>query len=225
MRREFIQRFRGDRVASIEAGARYRGDTFELEASGSWTDWRNIQADVIDGFGFPTTTNIGDGRILSLGVASRWRPAPGLQFDAAFYVNDSKVTTRSQIVLSFVPESRPSPASRLPNIADTTARIGFEYGRPLGADTDFRVSGFGRYVGKSILGVGPILGKLQGDYLDSGLEASVGRDGKRISVSVTNLLDARGNRFALGSPFLVRDRDHITPLKPRTLRIGFEFAF
>lgn len=225
VRREFIQRYQGDRVGTFEAGARYHGARVQIEASGSWTDWRNIQADVIDGFGFPTTTNIGNGRVWSIGLATRWRPVAGLQIDAAAYFNDSEVTQRSQAVLALLPEARPASASRLPNIADVTGRLGFDYAHPLGAEHDLRLSGFGRYVGKSILGIGPVLGKLQGDYFDTGMDASIGRGGKRVSLSVTNLFDAKGNRFALGSPFLVRDRDQITPLKPRTVRLGFELSF
>ena len=53
----------------------------------------------------------------------------------------------------------------------------------------------------------------------------IGDERKGLTLALTNLLDSRGNRFALGSPFLVRDRNQITPLQPRTVRIGFEFAF
>ena len=38
-------------------------------------------------------------------------------------------------------------------------------------------------------------------------------------------LDSQGNRFALGSPFLIRDRNQITPLQPRTVRLGFDMTF
>ena len=38
------------------------------------------------------------------------------------------------------------------------------------------------------------------------------------------LLDSNGNRFSLGTPFDLRS-DYYTPLRPRTLRIGIDFAF
>jgi iron complex outermembrane receptor protein len=53
----------------------------------------------------------------------------------------------------------------------------------------------------------------------------VRRGNRSISLTLSNLLDSRGNRFALGSPFLVRDRNAITPLQPRTIRIGFDLVF
>lgn len=232
VRRDFIQRFTGDRVATTEAGARYTGTGFDLSLSASWSVWNDIQADLIDGFGFPTTANVGDGRVLSVGLASRWRPIPGLEIDAALYLNDSKVTDRIVVTLPAatgldLDERTLDLANfeRLPNIADATGRVGFTYSTPLGGGLGLDTSGFARYVGKSTLGVGPILGQLQGDYVDTGLEFRIGTPRRGISVSLTNLLDARGNRFALGSPFQIRDRNQITPLQPRSIRIGVDADF
>lgn len=223
VRREFIQRFEGDRVATIEAGARYRSARFDLSVNGAWTDWRSIQADLVDGFGFPATDNIGDGRVLSVGFASKWRPIEGLEFDAALYLNDSKVTNVSRVFSTIT--SEPVATDRLPNVADATGRVGFAYAAPLAGDESATLSGFARYVGQSVLGIGPVLGQLQGEYVDTGLELRIGTPRRGLSLSLTNLLDTRGNRFALGSPFLIRDRDQITPLQPRSLRLGFDLAF
>ena len=225
VRREFIQRYQGDRVRAIEGGIRYRGERLELEASTSWSGWHNIQADVVDGFGFPTTTNVGDGRVWSTGISGRWRPLPGFEIDGALYVNRSKVTERDKILASLAPDSDGTAFRRLPNIADKTGRLGVTLYQALDANHDLELTGFGRYVGKSVLGVGPVLGKLQGDYLDTGFEATLRTGRFRYSLSVSNLLDSKGNRFALGSPFQVRDRNQITPLQPRSLRIGVQMDF
>ena len=45
-----------------------------------------------------------------------------------------------------------------------------------------------------------------------------------MSLSVTNLTDEVGNRFAFGAP-IATGADQITPLRPRTIRLGFEQAF
>jgi len=224
VRRDFVQRFKGDRVSTTEAGARYSATDFSLSLTASWTRWSDIQADLIDGFGFPTTDNVGDGRVLSLGLAARWQPLRNLSFDAALYLNDSKVTTRTTTNLP-IEALTAGDFDRLPNVADASGRIGFDYTTPLSAKLDLNVNGFARYVGKSTLGIGPILGQLQGDYLDTGLEFRIGTNKRAVTLSLTNLLDARGNRFALGSPFLVRNGNQITPLQPRSLRIGFDLAF
>lgn len=231
VRREFVQRYKGDRVSTLEGGVRYRTGPFDAEANASWTRWRNIQADLIDGFGFPTTVNVGDGRVLSFGISSRWRPVARLELDAALYYNDSDVTQPSQLALAINSVAMDSPLadatdySRLPNISDVTGRLGISYARQVGDGLELEARGFVRYTGKSTLGIGPILGQLQGDYLDTGLEFRLGDDRRGLSLSLTNLADARGNRFALGSPFQVRDRDQITPLQPRTVRLGFDMSF
>jgi len=230
VRRDFIQRFEGDRLYTTEGGLRYGGPGFDLSASVAWTRWKDIQADLIDGFGFPTTSNIGDGRVFSVGFSGAWRPAPGLEFDAALYLNDSKVTSFVWILqapdtAALNKTGRGEDYSRLPNVADASARLGFSYAAGLTQRLDMLVRGYARYVGKSTLGVGPILGQLQGDYVDSGLELRVGDETRSISLALTNLLDTRGNRFAFGSPFLLRDGNQITPLQPRSVRIGLDLAF
>lgn len=224
VRREFIQRFAGDRVSTIEAGARYRSPELDLAVSASATRWTDIQADLVDGFGFPTTANAGDGRVLSLGMVSRWRPITGLELDAALYLNSSKVTERAFVTLP-IEDAVATEIERLPNVADATGRLGATYTEALSNGLELTANGYARYVGKSTLGIGPILGRLQGDYLDTGIEVRVGEERRGVSVALTNLLDARGNRFALGSPFLIRDRDQTTPLRPRSIRLGFDLNF
>jgi outer membrane receptor protein involved in Fe transport len=219
VRQDFIQRFEGDRVATVESGARFGTHRVDAGVTLSYTRWHNIQADLVDGFGFPTTANIGDGRVLSIGLSGRWRPIAGLELDAAMYFNDSRITDPALSILPF--DTVAIDQQRLPNVADRSGRLGFRYSNDLGVD----LSGYARYIGKSRLGIGSILGRLQGDYVDTGLELRVGNQRRGLSLTATNLLDVRGNRFALGSPFLIRDQDQITPLRPRSVRIGVDVNF
>jgi iron complex outermembrane recepter protein len=224
VRRDVIQRFQGDRLSTVEAGTRYTGNGISLTATASMTWWTSIQADLIDGFGFPTTSNIGDGRVLSLGFAARWRPVPGLDLDGSLYLNGSKVTNPSNAVFPLA--EGPSDFNRLPNVADASGRLGAAYRTRIGdGDTELSTGGWLRYVGKSTLGIGPVLGKAQGDYFDTGLELRLERGRRALTLSASNLLDTRGNRFALGSPLLIRDSNQITPLRPRTVRLGLEVGF
>nr|WP_286207662.1 TonB-dependent receptor [Hephaestia sp. MAHUQ-44] len=236
---DFIQRFRGDRIGTAEIGIRYGGAAdgdIEIGASLAATRWHDIQADLIDGIGFPTTANIGDGRIHSAGINATWRVVPALKLDASVYLNDSKVTAPApELIAAFM---RPlngialdsaTAASRiadsLPNIAGVSARIGADYGAEIGNGLLLRVSGYARYVGKSRLGIGPRLDQPQGDLLDTGIEMRLGGANHAVSLGITNLFDTRGNRFALGSPFLIGRGDYITPLRPRTVRLGLELGF
>ncbi len=219
---DFVRRFRNDRVRTLESGIRLGRagvDSAYLSANVSHTIWQDIQADFIDGLGLPSTANIGDGRIWTISAAGGWRPVSGLTIDAGLTYNDSKVTEPD--VTYFMALAR---MSQVPNIARVAGRVGLDYRHALSDDLDLRVYGYGRYVGRSRLGVGPVLGAAQGDYLDTALTIRVGRADRGITFGITNLADSRGNRFALGTPFQIGS-SQTTPLRPRTIRIGLDAAF
>ena len=112
----------------------------------------------------------------------------------------------------------------MPNIARFAGRLGFDYEHRLGDRLSLTMQGWASYVGKSRLGLGPELGEAQGDYLDSGITARIGHDRLGLSLGITNLADMEGNRFALGTPFAI-GREQITPLRPRTIRLGIDASF
>ncbi len=219
---DFVRRFENDRVRTLETGMRFGlagVDRAYLTASVSHTIWQDIQADFIDATGLPSTANIGDGRIWTFSAAGGWKPVAGLTLDAGFTYNDSRVTEPSAAL--FVALAR---MSQVPNIARYAGRLGADYRRDIGRDLELRVYGWARYVGRSRLGVGPVLGEEQGDYLDTALTARVGRPSLGVTLGLTNLTDSVGNRFALGTPFQVGS-GQITPQRPRTFRIGLDAAF
>jgi outer membrane receptor protein involved in Fe transport len=243
----FVRRFDNDKVATEEGGFRYGvpgRDRFDFAMSVSHTLWRNIQADFLDTSGLPSTDNIGDGRIWSIAASGGWQPIHGLRFDASIAYNDGRVTKPSAsyqalaeryvalipVSGTFIPGTTVTAAqilatvNRIPNVARFTGRVGFDWQQKLTDTLGLRLNGWGRYVGKSRLGIGPVLGEAQGDYADSALTLRVGTPATGVSLGVTNLTDSVGNRFALGTPFTI-GRDQITPLRPRTFRLGFDAAF
>lgn len=218
-----VRRFRNDRTSSVEAGIRSGlagRDPISFAASVAYTDWRNIQADLTDRLGLPTTTNIGDGRIVTLEGRVTVLPIPDFSIDASAIYNDSRLDQPTPMLrtLSFAGQ-----ALSLPNVANVSGRLAGQYRIPLGPAT-MRLTASARYVGKSRLGIGPIFGREQGDYVDTGLSASLARGPMQWSIDVTNLLDSKGNRFALGTPFDLSG-DDFTPMRPRTIRVGMDFRF
>ena len=213
-----VERFRGDSVGTIAGGVRIERRRWSLSATLSMTSWKNIQADLIDVAGLPFTANLGGGDIRSAELRLDWRPIAGVSLDAAIGANDSEL-------------NRPVPAfaqardSTLPNIPELSARAGFAWEHALTAALRLNLSGWLRYVGRSRLGVGPVLDIGQGGYVDDGLTARIGTGRYGLTLSARNLSDMRGNRFALGNPFTVDRRDQVTPLRPRTIRIGFDGRF
>lgn len=236
---DFVRRFRNDRVATLEAGARYAdADIFEASATLAATRWRDIQADFVDAEGLPTTANIGDGRIYSLAVRVGWRPVAALRIDAGLTYNDSLVTAPSPVfaaelartaAVAFAPAAASAflalQMSQIPNVARYAARIGVDYVTRVGGNLDLHVGATGQYIGRSRLGIGPVLGAEQGDYFDSSLTMRIGRPGLGVTLGVTNLADIVGNRFALGTPFSENGQGQVTPLRPRTLRLGLDTRF
>lgn len=232
-----VRRFRDDRVSTIEAGIRTgrpRRDRIDLALTVAHTSWRDIQADFIDPAGLPSTANVGDGRLWTIEAAAGAAPFSGARVEAAATFNDSVidepsaslVRTLSQGLVADAAAARAEVLARLrqiPNIARVTARLGASFDGAIAARA-LKVDGWLRYVGKSRLGVGPVLGQSQGDYVDSGVSARVALGSIGVSVGVANLLDARGNRFALGTPFAT-GHDQVTPLRPRTVRLGVDAAF
>ncbi|OMJ32054.1 TonB-dependent receptor [Sphingomonas sp. Sph1(2015)] len=229
-----VRRFRNDRVATIEAGLRSGQpgrDRFDGSLTLAHTAWRDIQADFIDAAGLPSTANIGDGQLWTIEALAGFRIAPGLRVEGAVSYNDSHIDEPSSAqafaLMDGMAADRATILARLsqiPNIARFTGRAGAVYRRTLASGHDLRVDGWLRYVGSSRLGVGPILGEQQGSYLDSGVTARLGLGRYGVTAGITNLADVRGNRFALGTPFTT-GRDQVTPLRPRTLRIGLDAAF
>jgi outer membrane receptor protein involved in Fe transport len=213
------QRFEADSVSSFEAGVRYGGkaDRFTASAAVSYTHWEDIQADLVDRDGLPFTTNIGAGRIIGFEAQTSWRPLPGFVIDGALFVNNSRL---SKPAADFTGEKDAS----LPNIADAIARAAARYGFDA-AGRRVELTGSVRYVGRSRLGVGTALDLHQGRYFDTAIGASVPFGRATISLDATNLLDKRGNIFALGDPFGVMAGNQITPQRPRTIRLGAAFHF
>jgi outer membrane receptor protein involved in Fe transport len=216
---EFVRRFRSDHATTFEFGARHGAPglgPFDFSASLSHTRWSDIQADFIDDLGLPSTANIGDGRVWTASVSGGVELTPELRVSGGMTYNDSRVDEPNFITLA--------RATHVPNIAGFAARLGADYRTWLDNGLELKAHGWASYVGKSRLGIGPELGDLQGDYLDSGLTVRVGRERFGVSLSLTNLADVKGNRFALGTPFAM-GRDQVTPLQPRTIRLGLDARF
>ncbi|WBO24016.1 TonB-dependent receptor domain-containing protein [Sphingomonas abietis] len=225
-----VRRFESDRVSTTEIGVRYDQpgqDAISIAASVAYTDWRDIQADFIDADGLPVTTNIGDGRIWSFDARMAWKPIPSLRLEGSVVVNNSRLTRPDVTQLRFfrLDATADTVQGQLPNVAELGGRVGVDYHHALSDSIDLSASGWARYIGKSRLGVGPVVGGKEGDYVDTGLSVRLAHGPYGMTLSATNLLDTVGNRFALGSPIDVSRSSEITPLQPRTIRIGFDAHF
>lgn len=231
----YVRRFNSDRVTTLEAGYRFgraSRDPFAFSLTVAHTDWNDIQADFLDETGLPITDNIGNGRLWTMEAAFTASLARGLRLDGALSLNDSNIDELGAAALlasnpASPGEPGPPVGARLgpiPNIARVTGRVGMVYETRWHDRFDLKVDGWTRYVGPSRLGIGPVLGDEQGSYFDSGVTARLGLAGLGVTAGVTNITNTRGNRFSLGTPFIT-GRQQVTPLRPRTFRVGVDLAF
>ena len=193
--------------------------------SATFSQWSSVQVDLVDSDGFPTTTNFGDGRVLTLGAHLEASLSPGLTLALGATRNRSRMTSPHRTLADPAPLFVPTGPVPLPNVPGFSAQASLRSARPLGRGRQLNLTGWLRYVGKSTLGIGPKLDRSQGDYLDSGAEADLVISRTTLFASLTNLLDSRGNRFSLGSLLAVTRMDQVTPMRPRTLRLGASIAF
>jgi outer membrane receptor protein involved in Fe transport len=221
LRDSAAQLIKSDRIAATEVGLRFDppGEAGIRGAlSASRAKWRDIQADLIDMTGLPSTNTLGDGIIWSLEGQIEWRLDTHWALSANGVLNKSRVTNRDPGVIIV-------DGASLPNVPDAAARAAIFYSHPIARDMGLRFSAWSQYVGKSRLGIGPVLERYQGKYIDSGAEVRLVTDRIEIFGRVTNLLGVVGNRFALGSIPTYGVEDQITPLRPRTVRLGLSAGF
>jgi outer membrane receptor protein involved in Fe transport len=215
-----VERFRGDSLATAEFGVRIGSEAsrFQASAAGSYARWRSIQADLVQADGLPMTTNIGNGRVVGFEAQARWRPAAALSLSGSLFVNDS---TLDDPAPAFLGEKDAS----LPNVDDVAAQVRIDGTLPLGGQDAIGAYVSVRYYGGSKLGVGDALDLPQGHYVDGSAGVRWTHGKIVLTADVTNLLDDGRNQFALGNPFTVFTRRQITPLRPRTLRLGLSTGF
>jgi outer membrane receptor protein involved in Fe transport len=219
-----------DRVRSWEVGLRFDrapGHPLSGGISATFSQWARVQVDLIDSDGFPTTTNLGDGRVLALDGHLEASLSPGLVLALGATRNRSQLTSPHTTLVPTdpVPLFVPSYPVPLPNVPGFSAQASLRSARTLGSGRQLKLAGWLRYVGKSTLGIGPKLDRRQGNYLDSGVEADLVISRTTVFASLTNLLDRKGNRFSLGSLLAFGRTDQVTPMRPRTLRLGASITF
>lgn len=215
-----VAEFATDDIGMGEVGlrmTRHGATGLSLSTALSYARWTDIQADLVDRSGQPYTANIGDAQILAAELNANWVPVPGLTLKAAALYTDNRVS-------GTIADSAPRGDRRLPDTPPFAAHGGVDYGWSAGRDR-LRVSASMDYVGRSVLGVGNYLDIGQGHYAWGSAELGWRRGALDLSLTIENITDTHANRFAFGNPFSLANREQITPMRPRTVRIGAGISF
>lgn len=211
------RKFASDRIGTLEVGLRDVGTgPLEWNATLAWSQWRDVQGDLLTPVGLTYTENIGDARVFSADVTGRAQVTGRLQLLGAAMVVRDRLHP-----LEYLRDGSRS----LPNVPGLSLRGEARYRLPLRAGRSLGLGALVVHEGVSHLGAGANLGLRQGGVTRLDLSGRLELDRAVVALSVENLLDARGDRFALGNPFTLRAGAQTTPQRPRTVRLGFEAGF
>ena len=214
-----VSAFRPDTLDVIEGGLRFGARDSRLSGSIglSTAQWRNIQADLTGPDG-PFTTNVGNGHVNGLELTANWQAYPGFNLSGGMFLADSNLDRPARDIGIGCRQS-------LPNVPAVTARVAADYRKVFASGRTLTVGLSARYVGRSWVGVGPILRVPQGNYVQTSALAEYRFGRYKLFVDMRNLLDSKGNRFSVGNLLQTGNLDQRTPLEPRSVRIGIAAAF
>ncbi|MET4896661.1 TonB-dependent receptor [Sphingomonadaceae bacterium jetA1] len=216
-----VANFESDSIVMTEIGLRHtRSGPTGLSASLSLSraNWDAIQADLINRQGQPFTSNIGNARIDALEGWAEWTPRADWHVTGALFLTDNRVTGP-------IAEHSRARNRRLPETPSVSARIGVEHERPLARDWTLSLRGEVAMVGPSVLGVGDLLDVRQGGYGVGNIGITARHGPHALALTLDNLLDERGDRFAYGNPVLLSRQEVSTPIRPRTIGMRWTADF
>lgn len=209
--------YQSDRVKLAEAGARWRGPSGSLKLSAGRLNWRDIQADVLTPGGELTVRNAGDGVIRFVDLKAAWTLGDDVSVSGGVFVNDSRLSVDNFLVVGVA-------EGRLPNVARAGGNLAAVYEPGAIVRWPLRLTGNLRYVGQSRLGLQAPMDIDQGGYVRTEVTVRLGDDARAAALSVSNPFNVSATRFGLSSPYSLLD-PQVAPLRPLTVRLGFDATF
>ena len=209
-----VQPYASDRIDTIEIGVR-RGmaglDLLDLSLGAAFSRWQHVQADTESGLGVPFVENIGNANVRSLTAAFGIRLRADLRFEVNGFLARSHLHPTDLLAAQ-------GAHNALPNVVHDGLSASLSYD-DVSAAHPFHVSFQARRVGRSVATIGPLLADPQGGYTTLAVDTRITFNRTDVTLDATNLTDSRATTFAIGTPF-AGVRSQVSPLRPRTIRIG-----
>ncbi|MCK0070835.1 TonB-dependent receptor [Kordiimonas laminariae] len=212
--------FESDELVNYELGIKsfWFDRALSLNASVYYVDWFDIQSDQISEAGFPFITNVGDARSLGYEIEFSARLFPGFELTGSLFGNETEL--REDNV--FLGAQR---GDRLPTIPGSTYSLAALYQFSINNDWSATIAADYAYTGESAIGFNEGSSPAMGGYGIANARLQLFRERWKLGFYVRNLTDSTDNTFAFGNSFLFRNRDQITPPRPRTFGIFVETSF
>lgn len=210
--------FDADQLGTFDLGYRksFWDNRLSVSAGAYYTLWDAIQSDYLLRNGLVSTRNAGSGRIVGLEGTVDWQIGGGFALSLGGTVQDAKLL-RSET-------GQKLSDRRLPVTPDLTARAALTRHYKIGgwnAQTAVQAN----YIGSARLSFDDDLDRSMGNYTLMSANSSVERGPWSVAVRLDNLLDVRGDSFAFGNPFSIRQSPQYTPLQPRTLTLSLAWRW
>ena len=199
-----------DSVRVIEAGARLPfGRRLRVSGNLSWTDWRDVQSDVLTPDDLVTTSNVGRASIPSLSLSAAWNAA-------TWFASGSLLAQRPRLKRTVT--NVEIDDLRLPVVPDlaVTARTGVQ-------GSGWRAGIEGRITGGSRLSFDPQLDREIGEFEEFALFGSADLGRWSLSGRIDNLLDSRADRLGYGNSFTVVEQRQFVPQEPRRFSLSLSY--
>jgi len=213
------RRYGGDELWSYEAGSKWTDPARGLTLQGAvfLVGWRNIQSTQLLPSGAPYTANIGDGRALGGEIEAAWSIGE-FDFTGNLLLNRPQLDDPG----AGFPGAEDSP---LAGVARFTAGLTAHYRHPFGDGLALTADASLAYVGPSRLSFDASIAPPMGDYAVGRVAAGFETGRWRLGAYVDNVANDRGNTFAYGNPFTLRDTPQKTPLRPRTFGLRLAWTY
>ncbi|CCA90897.1 TonB-dependent receptor (plasmid) [Novosphingobium sp. PP1Y] len=206
-----------DELASIELGWRQRmsgGGKLDL---GAWfSNWHDLQSDVLEDNGLVETVNAGNARIFGIEGSLELPLGEGWQAEAGGNFTDARLIRND---LGFELEDR-----HLPVVPEYTVRAGLRRDFTLG-QLNARAKLSLRYVGPARMSFDPDLDRRMGDLIESDFEVQVSDGIWQVGLNVQNLFADKGDVFAFGNALRYRTMPQFTPQQPTTISLNGSVHF
>lgn len=206
-------RFDSDELSTVDLGVRHASQDghLSLSASAYHSQWDDIQSNCLLPDGLISTRNAGQGRIFGVEAALDWRLGQGFSIAAGGAIQNARLTHGQDGVELH--------DRRLPVTPEFSGRISFAKMVAWGP-WQGQAAMQANYIGNARLSFDSDLDRKMGDYTILTLHGELSRGPWTIGSRLDNLFDIRGDSFAFGNPFSIREDRQFTPVRPRTVTLS-----
>jgi len=214
------RRYSPDELWSFEVGAKLvlNGGRIRLRTAAYYATWYNIQSDQYLPSGLPYTANVGDGVVSGLEAEGDWRLGDRWTLRGAMLLNNPELTHRDETAAT-------ADDVGLPGVPRVSASAAVDYRRPLTGSLAVVAGAKAAYVGPSHLTFEQASSARMGGYLTGRLSMGLESPRMRLTFFVDNPANTAADTFAFGNPFSMRSVQQVTPLRPRTVGLAFNWAY